>query len=465
VTGPDELVEQIVRLLDIRLLDPLEVLLDGDDVVEALRGIVRIRAERWAAGLRSGADATAVRTAGRLIATLYPGDRAFDPPADWWQTPLGRAVALRVGHPAAESVSYATAGAMLGISRQGVHDLVRRGRLPRHPDGGVPSSAIRDRLRDATGRTPSPRGDSVINDRLIDAGELPLAVRDFGSELPPLLLLHGAGGNLAHMTTLARALRTRHRVITVDLRGHGRSGDGPWSWDAALGDIASVVVQMELDRPAVVGHSLGGMLAALWGQRHPESPGVVSLDGNPPPTRPGRLTGMDPEKAAAELDRLRAVFDTMQAGMGRVIEADQLPDLVERQQMAARDMGANEKVWIEGFRRNLVHKDGQTSMRPSAEVGAQLRTLMDDLDLGPVYAATRCPELVVLATRDLPEQQPFADLYAAHRRFLVDQAAAAAKVAPQFSYLQLEDASHAMVIEQPETLAALIGDFLAGQKR
>ncbi len=56
-------------------------------------------------------------------------------------------MARRVGHPAAESVSYATAGAMLGISRQGVHDLVRRGRLPRHPDGGVPSAAIRDRLR------------------------------------------------------------------------------------------------------------------------------------------------------------------------------------------------------------------------------------------------------------------------------------------------------------------------------
>jgi pimeloyl-ACP methyl ester carboxylesterase len=247
----------------------------------------------------------------------------------------------------------------------------------------------------------------------------------------------------------------------VDLRGHGRSGDGPWSWDAVLGDVAAVAAQLNLDRPAVVGHALGGAIAALWGRQHPDSPGVVSLDGTPPPTRPEQLPGLGPDRANAELGRLRAAFDATQAAMGRLIKPDQLPDLVERQQMAARDMGANEKVWLEGFRRNLVHRDGATSIRPNAGTVAGFRTLMEKLDLAPVYAATRCPVLLVLPTRDSPEQEPFADVYDAYRRFLTAQAAAAARIAPRLEYLLLEDASHAMVIEQPETLAAIIGDFLA----
>ena len=140
------LTEQLLRLLDVRLLDPLEILLEDAGVVTDLRGLLRRRAAGWAEVIHNGDEAAAIRMIARMVATLYPDDHAFAPPADWWRSPLGQAVVRRVGHPYAESVSYATAGAMLGISRQGVHDLVRRGRLPRHPDGGVPVAAVRHRL-------------------------------------------------------------------------------------------------------------------------------------------------------------------------------------------------------------------------------------------------------------------------------------------------------------------------------
>ena len=142
-----QLVDQLIRAVDIRLLDPLEILLDGPDAVDALRTIVRVRAESWARRLIDGDDREAVGTIMRVVSTLYPGDGPFEPPIDWWRTPLGQVVVRRVGHPTAGSVSYAVAGAMLGITRQGVHDLVARGKLVRHPEGGVVPASVRARLQ------------------------------------------------------------------------------------------------------------------------------------------------------------------------------------------------------------------------------------------------------------------------------------------------------------------------------
>lgn len=142
----EQLSEQLVALVGTRLADPLEILLDGDPSVDRVRTVVLERAKQWAALMCYGDDATAVGVVVRIVAALYPGDRPFEPPVEWWRTPMGQVVAWRVGHPTAARVSYPVAGAMLGISRQGVHDLVSRGKLTRHPDGGVTPASIRDRL-------------------------------------------------------------------------------------------------------------------------------------------------------------------------------------------------------------------------------------------------------------------------------------------------------------------------------
>jgi hypothetical protein len=143
----EQLVDQLVRMVDIRSLDPLEILLDGDGVIGGVRTIVRTRAGLLARRMLDGDDQTAVGTIMRIVSTFDPGDSPFDPPVDWWRTPMGQVMARRVGHPTAESVSYPVAGAMLGITRQGVHDLVSRGKLARHPEGGVVPASVRDRLR------------------------------------------------------------------------------------------------------------------------------------------------------------------------------------------------------------------------------------------------------------------------------------------------------------------------------
>nr|WP_232328251.1 hypothetical protein [Kibdelosporangium sp. MJ126-NF4]CEL19398.1 hypothetical protein [Kibdelosporangium sp. MJ126-NF4]CTQ94803.1 hypothetical protein [Kibdelosporangium sp. MJ126-NF4] len=140
MTGP--LAQQLIAIMGSRLLDPLEILLD--DPVTDLRERCERAAESWAARLLGPDGTFAVAS---IVAALYPGDGVFDPPADWWQTPLGQVTLLRMGYPGREAVSYALAGAMLGITRQGVHDLVTRDKLARHPDGGVTVTSIRERIQ------------------------------------------------------------------------------------------------------------------------------------------------------------------------------------------------------------------------------------------------------------------------------------------------------------------------------
>ncbi|MEV4121699.1 alpha/beta hydrolase [Micromonospora sp. NPDC049645] len=298
-----------------------------------------------------------------------------------------------------------------------------------------------------------------MSETIVDSGTVPIAIRDFGGPGQPLLLLHGAGGNLAQMTTLAEQLRPTHQVVTVDLRGHGRSGDGPWRWDDVLADLTAVTDHLGLTSPAVVGVSLGGMLATLWAQRHPECPGAVSLDGNPPLNRPDQLAGLDSEQAETELAKLRAVFDGMAAMLAEPLAAEQVAAMLAGQRAMAQRYGAAPDDWVAAFERNLVAgDDGRGRLRPAPDLTRQLRNAMDSLDLMPAYRDVRCPLLLVLATEDLPEQQPFHNLYEAYRKATAERLAAVDN--PSLRVRHLAGASHAMVAERPPELATLITDFL-----
>lgn len=57
-----------------------------------------------------------------------------------------RAAARRAGHPSAAAVPVSVAAAMLGITRQGVHDLIRRRKLDRDEDGVVTTASVQARL-------------------------------------------------------------------------------------------------------------------------------------------------------------------------------------------------------------------------------------------------------------------------------------------------------------------------------
>jgi pimeloyl-ACP methyl ester carboxylesterase len=98
---------------------------------------------------------------------------------------------------------------------------------------------------------------------------------------PVLLLVHGLAGQLSHFTFgMVDALATQYRVVAVDRPGSGYSVRSPGA-SAALGAQADVlralIDTLQLGRPLVVGHSLGGAVALALAQRHPEQVAGLAL--------------------------------------------------------------------------------------------------------------------------------------------------------------------------------------------
>ena len=275
-------------------------------------------------------------------------------------------------------------------------------------------------------------------DGTVHNGSTAIAVRDHGGDGPDLLLLHGLGGSLDDWSPLIPHL-TRFRTVSMDLRGHGLSGDGEWRLDAVLGDIEAVTDQWGLSSPVVVGHSLGGMLAAHWALAHPDCPAAISLDGHrSAQTAPQHYHGLDEARRDADLAALTEMFDAQSGAMNQPI-----PDEV------AAVMSP----------RVLVRRNGRHYARVGIETAETVRRFDWFADCVPVIAQVTAPFLVVLATQDPPGTPPrFGPLMDAYRAGLRDDLAAAQARRPNLSVEELA-AGHGMVAQAPERLATMISAF------
>ena len=90
-----------------------------------------------------------------------------------------------------------------------------------------------------------------------------LAYEEAGSGLPPMLLVHCWCCDHGYMTPQFEHFGRGHRVISVDLRGHGESDKPRQEYTPAgfADDLAWLCGQIRVDKPVVVGHSMGGNVA------------------------------------------------------------------------------------------------------------------------------------------------------------------------------------------------------------
>ena len=88
----------------------------------------------------------------------------------------------------------------------------------------------------------------------------------------PLILLHGGLGSGEMFGPIIPTLAANHQVIAVDLQGHGRTADidRPIDLQFMADDIAALIDHLGLEKPDLVGYSLGGGVAFFTASKYPE---------------------------------------------------------------------------------------------------------------------------------------------------------------------------------------------------
>jgi pimeloyl-ACP methyl ester carboxylesterase len=103
-------------------------------------------------------------------------------------------------------------------------------------------------------------------------------------ERPTVVLAHGGPGGYDHSYFKPHFERLTEvaQVVYLDLRDHGRSSrhrTPDWSFELAADDLRAFVDAVGIVRPVVLGHSMGGFIAMLYGIRHPGHAGGLILQG------------------------------------------------------------------------------------------------------------------------------------------------------------------------------------------
>jgi pimeloyl-ACP methyl ester carboxylesterase len=153
----------------------------------------------------------------------------------------------------------------------------------------------------------------------VDGGIELFYTRTGQGDKPALVLAHGLTDNGLCWHQLAADLEEKYDIIMYDAYGHGKSSrvDPDKRFDLAE-DLFELIKALDLQKPGVIGHSMGAATAAEFAFRHPESPSCLVLEDpawiDQKPSDEGDIASLDTwkkenlaakEKSVKELARLK----------------------------------------------------------------------------------------------------------------------------------------------------------------
>jgi pimeloyl-ACP methyl ester carboxylesterase len=113
--------------------------------------------------------------------------------------------------------------------------------------------------------------------RTLSGGERLVLDGEVAGDGPPVVLLHGLSATRRNVVQGSRALLRRgYRLIAYDARGHGASSPAPaYDYAGLIEDLEAVLAELEVERAALVGSSMGAATAMAFAMRHPERSAAV----------------------------------------------------------------------------------------------------------------------------------------------------------------------------------------------
>jgi pimeloyl-ACP methyl ester carboxylesterase len=250
----------------------------------------------------------------------------------------------------------------------------------------------------------------------LNRDSIALAYEEVGTGEPPLLFVHCWCGNHTFFARQVEHFARSHRVVAVDLRGHGAS-DKPYqeyTLDGFVDDLVWLCDQLRLVKPVIVGHSMGGNVALELAARHSELPAAIVLVDSVVTPGPAFLEAVRPVAEALRGPGYREAVAALYASV--FLPTD---DPERKARIVETASSAPQHVMSSAFEHHIT-----------------------DYDASAAAAACTVPTLYIGAAA------PFADV----ERFRA--------LCPQLMVGQTVGAGHFNLLEVPEQVNAMIERFL-----